>query len=69
MSKRLRETVEQIIVKEGRAGKARICDALNKSERTLDRWIENGIPTQHDAYTLALAVGFSEEESLRIARE
>ena len=69
MSKRIKDIVEQYITKHGRAGKARLCGAVEKSENTLNRWMKDGIPTAHDAFNLALACGVEEHEALRIARE
>jgi hypothetical protein len=69
MSKRIRDIVEQHITKHGRVGKAQLCDAVEKSEKTLDRWMSQGIPKAHDAYKLALACGCSEKDALRLARE
>lgn len=68
MSERLRELAKQHIVKNGRVGKAQLCDAVGKSERTLDRWLENGVPNDHYAFKLAKALGCSDSEALRMAQ-
>lgn len=69
MTKSIRASVQQYIIKHGRVGKAQLCEAVNKSERTLDRWLNNGFPSAHDAFKLALACGLKEREALRLARE
>lgn len=61
--------VEKHLVKTGPVGRAQVCVDIGKSDRTLGRWLEQGIPTAHHAYKLALACGCSEKEALRMARE
>lgn len=68
MSRSLRNVVEEFITKNGN-GRALLCVAIGKSEATLGRWLKAGIPTAHDAYTLAKACGKSEEDALAFARE
>jgi transcriptional regulator with XRE-family HTH domain len=69
MTQRIRTLLEQHLAKHGRAGKAQLCQVVEKSENTLNRWLRDGIPSAHDAYKLALACGCSEKEALRLARE
>lgn len=69
MTTGIKTLVENFIVKHGRVGKAQLCDAVGKSELTLDRWRKNGVPDAHDAFKLALACGCEEQEALRLARE
>lgn len=70
MSGRLKDAVEQYLTKRGSAvGKAELCAAVGKGEATLRRWLKDGVPTSHDAYTLAKACGCTEDEALHLARE
>jgi hypothetical protein len=69
MTTGIRAIVQDFITKHGRVGKAQLCETVGKSERTLDRWLENRIPDAHDAFKLALACGLEEHEALRLARE
>ncbi len=69
MDSRLGNIVQQFLVREGAGGKAQLCLAVKKSEQTLVRWIKSGVPTQHDAYRIALACGCSDEEALSISQE
>lgn len=69
MSTSIRALVEEYLTKHGRVGMARLCDAVDKSEKTLGRWIKDGIPDPHDAFKLALACGCEEKKALRMARE
>lgn len=69
MTTGIRTLIQNYIVRLGRVGKAQLCEAVGKSERTLDRWMESGIPNAHDAFKLALACGCEEQEALRLARE
>lgn len=61
--------LESYLIKNGEKGRERVCKAVGKTRRTLDRWQKDGIPDPHDAYKLALACGCSEKEALRLARE
>lgn len=69
MVMRLQALAEEYLEKHGRAGKAQLCIAIEKSENTLNRWLRDGVPTAQDAYKLALACGLKENEALRLARE
>lgn len=69
MSSRLRKKIETLMVKKGPAGKVELCQAIDRSERTLDRWLKDGVPTAHEAYRLAVACGCTDEEALQIASE
>jgi hypothetical protein len=69
MSSRLRKIIETLTVEKGPAAKVELCQAVDRSERTLDRWLKDGVPTAHDAYRLALACGRTKEEALAIAAE
>ncbi len=69
MTTGIKALVQNFIVKHGRVGKAQLCDAVGKSEKTLDRWMESRIPDAHDAFKLALACGCEENKALRLARE
>lgn len=70
MGKRIRELVEQYALKKGRTGRAKLCDAVNRSERTVfDLWMKKGIPSAELALKLALACECGEKEALRLARE
>jgi hypothetical protein len=68
MSKQLKGIVEQFITKHGRVGKAQLCEAINRDEKTLDRWLKNGIPDRHarSVFKLALACGLNEEDALKL---
>lgn len=69
MNEKLREVVDQFLMKEGPAGKAVLAAAASKHPGTIDRWIKNGCPTAHDAYTIALACGCSEQQARTLANE
>lgn len=69
MTTGIRTLIGEFITKHGRPGKARLCEAVGKSENTLNRWLKDGVPDAHDAFKLALACGIEEKEALRIARE
>jgi hypothetical protein len=69
MSKRLQEVVDEYLIKNGPAGKAELCRAVGRSVPTLDRWLKDGPPTAHDAYTLAKGAGCTDEEALALAGE
>jgi hypothetical protein len=69
MSQNFRAIVEQYLMKEGPAGKAVLAAAAGKHPATIDRWIKNGCPTAHDAYTIALACGRTEQEAQILAKE
>jgi len=67
---RLLQRIHERIEAGGPVERARLCGAIGRSERTLLRWLKDGIPTTHDAVTLAKAVGVeSDEEALALARE
>lgn len=69
MSSRLRNLIQTQLVKKGPALKVELCQAIDRSEQTLNRWLKDGVPNAHEAYKLALACGCSEEEALKIAKE
>lgn len=69
MSSRLRKTIETLLVKKGPAAKVGLCEAIERSEQTLNRWLRDGVPTAHEAYKLALACGCTDEEALALAAE
>lgn len=69
MSRSLAQQIDDFLVKNGPAGKAELCRSVAKSERTLDRWIKEGVPTSHDAYKLAKAIKCTDEEALKLAKQ
>jgi hypothetical protein len=69
MSRSLLKWVDEFLRREGPGSKGVLCRAIGRSERTLDRWLKNGVPTAHDVYKLAVTCGCSDEEALEISRE
>lgn len=70
MSKRLLEEISLLEIKLGRVeARQRLCQAIGKSDQTLLRWLRDGFPEAHDAYSLALACGLNEQDALAVARE
>ena len=69
MSERLRSIVDDYLTKHGVAGKAHLCIAIDRSEVTLWRWRNEGVPSTREAFKLAVACGLNEEEALKLAKE
>ena len=69
MNERLRQKIDRVLIEQGAEGKARLSKAVKRSERTFERWLRQGIPTQHDAYKLALACGCTRNQALALACE
>lgn len=69
MSKKLLEQIRLLEMERGMEGRAALCAAVGKSERTLLRWLKVGVPTAHDAYRLALACRCTPEEARALASE
>ena len=69
MSKGLLDVISQFLLENGQVGKSNLCAAVGRSERTLERWIHDGIPDPHYGYLLARQCGCSKEEALALAKE
>jgi hypothetical protein len=70
MSKRLRERVRKMERELGKVqARTKLCQSIDKSERTLLLWLQKGVPTANDAVSLALACGCSEGEAWELARD
>ena len=48
---------------------AKLSMAAGRSQRTIERWLQKGFPSSHDAYNLALACGVGKGEALEMANE
>lgn len=69
MSGRLVELMQQMILKEGQVGKAKLSQAAARGERMIDRYIKGeSAPSADVAYRLALACGCTDEEALKLAK-
>lgn len=73
MSKRLQDRVENFIIKTGKNARTMLADAADVSPGTIDnvrgKRSGNHTPSAPMLYRIALAVGFTEDEALQIARE
>lgn len=70
MSKSLALEIQKLIERKGKvAAMTTLCLGVGKSERTVQRWIQLGVPTPNDTYKLALACGLSEQKALALAGE
>jgi ribosome-binding protein aMBF1 (putative translation factor) len=70
MSETLLERLKELEIKKGREWFADLAKSIKKDPQTIRRWIRSrSIPKGHDAYELALACGFNEEDALRLAKE
>lgn len=70
MSKKLLEQINLLEITLGRVeARQKLCRAIGKSDQTLLRWLREGFPEAHDAYSLALACGLNEQDALAVARE
>jgi hypothetical protein len=68
--KRLKERVTQFEKEVGRIeARTRLCRAIERSERTLLSWLQNGVPSANEAVSLALACGCNEGEAWDLARD
>lgn len=69
MSNAIKAVVTTYLVEHGRAGKIQLSKKLKCHEATINRWLQEGIPGQHEAYKLARACGCTRDEALRLARD
>jgi hypothetical protein len=69
MSERLRAVLRDYIIKYDYEGKEKLAKAVNRSVKTLNRWLKDGVPGSHEAYKLARQCGVGEEEALDLAKE
>jgi plasmid maintenance system antidote protein VapI len=62
--------MRQIETTEGVMGVARMAASINRGPKTIDRYIKGeSAPSEQNAYKLALACGFTQEDALKIAKE
>lgn len=67
---KLTNKIETFLTTRGPEGIADLCRATGRSERTLRRWLKEGLPTSaHIVYRLAVAVGFTEAEAIKLGHE
>lgn len=70
MSQELRDLINNVLVKEGESGKARLSMAAKRGTRMIERYASGeSNPDRNTSYELALACGRSDEDALRIAKE
>lgn len=70
MNERLRKCVELLEQKLGKvAARAKLTQAIKRSERALLSWMQFGPPTANDVVVLALACECDEEEAWDLAKE
>jgi plasmid maintenance system antidote protein VapI len=70
MSERLVQAIKTVLLKEGESGKGRLADVIGRRTRMIERYIDgDAVPTQHNAFRLAVACGLGEEDAAAIARE
>lgn len=70
MSQRLIQLLNDVVLREGARGKARLSMAAGRGEKMIDRY-RNGesVPPADVVHSLALACGCSDREALALARE
>lgn len=68
MTERLRQKINQFLVKKGPIGKSELSVACGKSVRMVERYVEGKAkPSQHTGYKIALACGCNEREALELS--
>lgn len=69
MERDLKDAIARMLVVKGKTDTLSfLAEKTGKSNRTIARWIDTGIPDGHSAYLVALACDFGEDDALRIGK-